>query len=281
MSRTLGDGMMQIIDSHCHLDFDNFEEDIDAVVERAREAGVCRMVTICTKVSAFERVLYVAKRYDDVFCSVGVHPHEAEREGNVTLDRLLELSRHPKVVGVGESGLDYYYDNSPMDAQKTSFRTHIDAARETGLPLIVHSRDADDDMAEMLEAGAREGAYAGVLHCFTAGPELAARAVDIGFYVSLAGIITFKNSESIRETVRDVPMDRLLVETDAPYLAPVPMRGKRNEPAFVRYTHEVLAQVKGVTVDEMAKATTKNFLRLFSKVPPPPEPPSDMTGEKL
>jgi TatD DNase family protein len=263
---------MRIVDSHCHLDFDSFEGDIDAVVERARDAGVCRMVTICTKVSAFERVLAIAGRFDDVFCSVGVHPHEAAREGDVPLERLVELARHPKVVGIGESGLDYYYDNSPVEAQKASFRTHIDAARETGLPLIVHSRDADDDMADMLEEGARQGAFPGVLHCFTAGPDLAARAVAIGFYVSLAGIITFKSAEGIRETVRQVPMDRLLVETDAPYLAPVPMRGKRNEPAFVRHTHETLAQVKGVDVEAMAKTTTENFLRLFSKVPPPSEP---------
>ena len=263
---------VQIVDSHCHLDFDSFEDDLDAVVDRARQAGVCRMVTICTKVSAFEQVLGVAERYEDVFCSVGVHPHEAEREGDVSLDRLLELSRHPKVVGIGESGLDYFYDNSPVDAQKQSFRTHIDAARDSGLPLIVHSRDADADMADMLEAGEREGAFPGVLHCFTAGPELAARAVAIGFYVSLAGIITFKSAESIRETIRQVPMDRLLVETDAPYLAPVPMRGKRNEPAFVRHTHEMLAQVKEVDVETMARATTENFIKLFSKVPPPGEP---------
>ena len=260
---------MRIVDSHCHLDFDSFENDIDAVVERAREAGLCRMVTICNKVSAFDRVLALAERYDDVFCSVGVHPHEAGSEGDVSLDRLMELARHPKVVGIGESGLDYYYDNSPVEAQKASFRTHIAAARETELPLIVHSRDADSDMADMLEEGARDGAYPGVLHCFTAGPELAARAVAIGFYVSLAGIITFKSPESIRETVRDVPMDRLLVETDSPYLAPVPMRGKRNEPAYTRHTNRVLAEVKGVSEAEMAEVTTENFLRLFSKVPPP------------
>ena len=274
MSQDSEQRAVRIVDSHCHLDFDSFDDDIEAVVERAREAGVCRMVTICTKVSEFERVLAIAERFDDVFCSVGVHPHEAEREGAVSLDRLLELARHPKVVGIGESGLDYYYDNAPVEAQKTSFRTHIDAARETGLPLIVHSRDADDDMADMLEEGARAGAFPGVLHCFTAGPELAERAVAIGFYVSLAGIITFKSAESIRETIRRVPMDRLLVETDAPYLSPVPMRGKRNEPAYVRHTHAVLAQVKQVELEAMAEATTDNFLRLFSKVPPP----ADMIG---
>ena len=268
---------IRIVDSHCHLDFDSFEDDLDAVVNRARDAGVCRMVTICTKMSGFDQVLAIAERYDDVFCSVGVHPHEAEREGDVSLSSLVELAKHPKVVGIGESGLDYYYDNSPVDAQKVSFRTHIDAARETGLPLIVHSRDADDDMADMLEEGAQAGAFPGVLHCFTAGPELAARAVAIGFYVSLAGIITFKSAESIRETVRQVPLERLLVETDSPYLAPVPMRGKRNEPSYVRHTHAMLAQVMEVDETVMAKASTDNFLRLFSKVPPPAETPSSKT----
>jgi TatD DNase family protein len=268
MSQGRADRGIRIVDSHCHLDFDSFEDDLDAVVARARDAGVCRMVTICTKMSEFNRVLAIAERYDDVFCSVGVHPHEAEREGDVTLARLVELAKHPKVVGIGESGLDYYYDNSPVDAQKASFRTHIDAARETGQPLIVHSRDADADMADMLEECARAGAFPGVLHCFTAGPELAARAVAIGFYVSLAGIITFKSAESIRETVRQIPLDRLLVETDSPYLAPVPMRGKRNEPSYVRHTHAVLAQVMDVDEAVMAKASTENFLRLFSKVPP-------------
>jgi TatD DNase family protein len=260
---------MRIVDSHCHLDFESFSEDIDAVIERARAAGICRIVTICNKVSEFDRVLPIAERFEEVFCSVGVHPHEAGREGDVALERLIELSRHPKVVGIGECGLDYYYDNSPVEAQKASFRTHIAAARETGLPLIVHSRDADSDMADMLEEGARDGTYSGVLHCFTAGPELAARAVAIGFYVSLAGIITFKSAESLRETVREIPMDRLLVETDAPFLAPVPMRGKRNEPAFTRHTNRVLADLREVGEVEMAETTTENFLRLFTKVPPP------------
>ncbi len=260
---------MRIVDSHCHLDFESFSDDIDAVIGRAREAGICRIVTICNKVSEFDRVLAIAERFDEVFCSVGVHPHEAGREGDVPLERLVELSRHPKVVGIGECGLDYFYDNSPVDAQKASFRTHITAARETGLPLIVHSRDADADMADMLEEGARDGVYPGVLHCFTAGPELAVRAVAIGFYVSLAGIITFKNAESLRETVRQVPLDRLLVETDAPFLAPVPMRGKRNEPAFTRHTNRMLAEVMGIEEAEMAEVTTANFLRLFSKVPAP------------
>ncbi|MGZ0190535.1 MAG: TatD family hydrolase, partial [Alphaproteobacteria bacterium] len=257
---------MRIVDSHCHLDFDNFEGDLEEVVKRAREAGVCRMVTICTKTSSFDRVLAIAERFDDVFCSVGVHPHEAAREGDISLERLVGLTGHPKVVGIGESGLDYFYDNAPREAQKVSFLTHIQAARETGLPLIVHSRDADEDMAEILEEEYRQGPFPGLLHCFTAGPELARRAVAIGFYISLAGIITFKSAESIRQTVVMVPNDRLLVETDAPYLAPVPMRGKRNEPAFVRHTHAVLASVKGVDEAAFAEQTTENFLRLFSKV---------------
>lgn len=260
---------MRIVDSHCHLDFDTFADELDAVVGRARDAGVCRMVTICTKVSQFERILAVAERFDDVFCSVGVHPHEAGSEGDVALARLVEYAEHPKVVGIGESGLDYFYDHAPREAQKQSFRTHIQAARKSGLPLIVHSRDADDDMAEMLEEGYREGAYSGVLHCFTGGPELARRAVEIGFYVSLSGIITFKSAENIRETVRVLPAERLLVETDAPYLAPIPMRGKRNEPAYVAHTHAALAEIRSVEEGAFAKLTTENFLTLFSKVSRP------------
>ncbi|MDA1311434.1 MAG: TatD family hydrolase [Proteobacteria bacterium] len=271
MSPQGGDTAMRIVDSHCHLDFDSFEGDLEEVVKRARDAGVCRMITICTKISAFDAVLAIAERFDDVFCSVGVHPHEAEREGDVTLERLVQLAGHPKVVGIGESGLDYFYDNAPREAQKASFLNHIQAARETGLPLIVHSRDADEDMAEMLEEGYRQGPFPGLLHCFTAGPELARRAVAIGFYVSLAGIITFKSAESIRQTVAMLPADRLLVETDAPYLAPVPMRGKRNEPAFVRHTHAALASVKAVDEAVFAEQTTENFLRLFSKVSRPAE----------
>jgi TatD DNase family protein len=271
MSPQCWDTSMRIVDSHCHLDFDNFEGDLEEVVKRAREAGVCRMVTICTKTSSFDRVLAIAERFDDVFCSVGVHPHEAAREGDISLERLVGLTGHPKVVGIGESGLDYFYDNAPREAQKVSFLTHIQAARETGLPLIVHSRDADEDMAEILEEEYRQGPFPGLLHCFTAGPELARRAVAIGFYISLAGIITFKSAESIRQTVVMVPNDRLLVETDAPYLAPVPMRGKRNEPAFVRHTHAVLASVKGVDEAAFAEQTTENFLRLFSKVTRPTE----------
>lgn len=258
---------MRLIDSHCHLDVCQFDADLDDVVARAREAGICRIVTICNKVSEFDKVLAIAERFEEIYCSVGVHPHEASNEGDVTLETLVEFSKHPKVVGIGESGLDYYYNNAPVSAQKTNFKTHIAASRETGLPLIVHSRDADSDMAEMLEEGYRDGPYPGVLHCFTAGPELAQRALDIGFYISLAGIITFKTADDLRKTVRSVPLDRLLVETDAPFLAPAPLRGKRNEPSFVRHIHANLALLMGVEEEEFAELSTRNFLTLFSKVP--------------
>ena len=226
-------------------------------------------MTISTRISTFPRIRDIAEQYDDVFCSVGIHPHQAGEEAPISVEELVELATHPKVVGIGESGFDYYYDSSPRDAQRRSFTTHIRAAQETGLPLIVHARDADEDTAALLEEEYARKPYTGVLHCFSSGRSLAMRALDIGFYVSLSGIITFKNAEDIRATVRDVPSDRLLVETDAPYLAPVPKRGKRNEPAYVAYTHGALAELRGVSGEEMAADTTRNFFRLFSKVPPP------------
>jgi len=261
-----------IVDSHCHLDFETFEEERDEVIARARRAGVCRMVTISTRISTFPRIRAIAEHYDDVFCSVGIHPNQVAEEEPVSVETLIGLAAHPKVVGIGESGLDYYYDTAPRDAQRQSFTTHIRAAQETGLPLIVHARNADEDTAALLEEEYARKPYTGVLHCFSSGRELAMRALDIGFYVSLSGIITFKNAEDIRATVRDVPEDRLLVETDAPYLAPVPKRGKRNEPAYVAYTHAALADLRGVSEAEMAACTTRNFLRLFSRVPPPAVP---------
>lgn len=258
-----------IVDSHCHLDFDAFAEERDEIVARAERAGVCRMVTISTRVSRFDQVRALAERYPAVYCSVGIHPHQAGEEPAVASGTLVELARHPKVVGIGESGLDYYYDLSPREAQRRSFLAHIEAAQETGLPLIVHTRDADDDTAAILEEAYRKKPYAGVLHCFSGGRELAERAVAIGFYVSLSGIITFKNAESIRETVKVLPAARLLVETDAPYLAPVPKRGKRNEPAYVVHTHAALADLLGMPASELAGITSANFFRLFSKVPAP------------
>jgi len=256
-----------LVDSHCHLDYPGLVEDIDAVVVRASEAGIGRMLTICVKLSEFDRVHDVAKRFDNVWCTVGVHPHEADSETGVTAVRIIEATNSPDVVGIGETGLDYFYDNAPRDEQKACFLAHIEAARETQLPLIIHAREADEDMAEILEAEHAKGAFPFLLHCFSSGPELAQRAVAIGGYVSLSGIITFKKADDIRETVKQLPLERLLVETDAPYLAPVPHRGKTNEPAFTAHTAAKLAEIKGVTPEEIEEITTANFHRLFTKVP--------------
>ena len=253
-----------LVDSHCHLDYLQKDGDLEEVVARARRAGVTRMVTICTKLSEFEQVRAIAARYDDVACSVGVHPHEAGAEGIETPDPLIERAQDPLVVGIGETGLDYFYEHSPREAQAVSFRAHIQAARSTGLPLIVHARDADDDTVTLLrEEHAEHGPFPGVIHCFTAGPGLARAALELGLYISLAGIVTFKKAEELRQTVAEVPLDRLLVETDSPYLAPTPNRGKRNEPSYVRYVAEKLAEVKGLPVEEIERVTTANAVRLF------------------
>ena len=257
-----------LVDSHCHLDFPDFGPDLDGTVTRAREAGVGLMLTIGTKLSQFPGVRAVAERYPDVWCSVGIHPHEAAVEEGDTA-RLVELANHPKVVGFGETGLDFFYEHSPRDAQERGFRAHIAAARQAGLPLIVHTRDADAETGAILAEEMAQGPFTGLLHCFSSGPELAEKAVELGFYISLSGIVTFKKAEELRATVAAVPLDRILVETDAPYLAPVPMRGKRNEPAFVAYTAAKLAEIKGVSSETLAAATTANFLRLFRKVRPP------------
>ncbi len=257
-----------LVDSHCHLDFEDFGEDIDDVVARAGANGVGAMVTICTHLSRFEAVRRVAERYDNIWCSVGVHPHEAGAEGQKAADALVELAGHPKVVGIGETGLDYYYEHSPRAAQRESFRAHIAASRQTGLPLIVHSRDADGEMADILRAEYDLGPFTGVMHCFSSSPALAEAALDIGLYISFSGILTFKKSDEVRAIARDVPVDRLLVETDAPYLAPMPNRGKRNEPAFVVHTAAQLAEVKGLSPDDLAQRTTENFFRLFSRAKP-------------
>ena len=254
-----------LVDSHCHLDFPDFAEELDEVVARARRNGVGGMVTICTRVREFDRILAIARRFDDVYCSVGLHPHDAANEPELDAARLIELAADPKVVGIGETGLDYYYDNSPHAVQQEKFRAHIAAARETGLPLIVHTRDADDDMAAMLREGMKDGPFTCVLHCFSSGRALAEAAVDLGFYVSLSGIVTFKKADELRETVRALPVERLLVETDAPSLAPVPHRGKRNEPAFVTATAACVAELKGLSETELARVTTENFRTLFTR----------------
>jgi len=254
-----------LVDSHCHLDFPDFAEELDEVVARARRNGVGGMVTICTRVREFDRILAIARRFDDVYCSVGLHPHDAANEPELDAARLIELAADPKVVGIGETGLDYYYDNSPRAVQQEKFRAHIAAARETGLPLIVHTRDADEDMTAMLREGMQDGPFTCVLHCFSSGRALAETAVDLGFYVSLSGIVTFKKADELRETVRALPVERLLVETDAPYLAPVPHRGKRNEPAFVTATAACVAELKGLSETELARVTTENFRTLFTR----------------
>lgn len=259
--------MTGLIDSHCHLDFPDFAGELDDVVQRARDAGLARMVTICTRVKKFPQVLAVAERFDDVFCSVGTHPHNADEELDVTCSDLTNISQHSKVVAIGEAGLDYHYDKSPRNAQAQGFRTHIAAARETGLPLVIHARAADDDMISILEEETRAGAFPAVLHCFSSGRRLAERGIELGLYVSFSGILTFKNSQDIRDIARDMPRDKVLVETDAPYLAPVPNRGKRNEPAFTANTADVLARVWDMPVEEVWQRTTDNFYRLFSKVP--------------
>ena len=256
-----------LVDSHCHLDFPDFAPELDAVVSRARDAGIGRMVTISTRVKKQDQIRSIAETYDDVFCSVGTHPHYADEEIEIGTDELLKCAEHPKVVAIGEAGLDYFRNNAPRDAQEKGFRAHIAAARQSGLPLVIHSRDADDDMARILEEETGKGAFPAVLHCFTGGRDLAMRALALGHYISFTGILTFKPSQNLRDLAAELSTDRVLVETDAPYLAPGPYRGKRCEPAYVVETAKVLAQAQGVSLDAVAKQTTENFFRLFSKVP--------------
>ena len=256
-----------LVDSHCHLDFPDFAAERDAIVTRAREQGIGRMVTISTKVHKFQDIRAIAEKYDDVFCSIGTHPHYADKEPEITTADLVKFTNDPKVVAIGEAGLDYFRNNSSVENQTLGFRRHIAAARETGLPLVIHAREADDDVARILEEESAKGAFPFVLHCFTGGPHLAKRGVALGGYVSFSGVITFKKSEALRAIAADVPSDRILVETDAPFLAPEPYRGKRNEPAFVTNTARALAEARKTDFDTIAKQTTDNFFRLFSKVP--------------
>ncbi|HEX3672699.1 MAG TPA: TatD family hydrolase [Rhizomicrobium sp.] len=258
-----------LVDSHCHLDFPEFAPELDAVVARAREAGVGTCVSIGTTLEKFPQVRAIAERFPDVWCSVGIHPHEAETELLSDAVPLIALAQHPRVVGIGETGLDFYYNHSPREPQIANFRAHIAAARELKLPLIVHTRDADDDTIAVLEDEMGKGAFTGLIHCFTGTQMLAGAALEMGFCISVSGIATFKKSEELRAVLKTVPLDRLLVETDAPYLAPMPYRGKRNEPSFVVNTAAMLAELKGVSADELAHATTDNFFRLFSKAKRP------------
>jgi TatD DNase family protein len=254
-----------LVDSHCHLDFSDFAAERDAVVARARAAGVETMLTIGTRLDQFEGVQAIAEAYDGVWCSVGAHPHEAADHATLLAAQLLTLASRPKVIGIGETGLDFHYDLSPRDVQERVFRAHIAASRASGLPLIIHAREADREIARILR---EERPPPGVLHCFSSGRALAEAALDLGFYISISGIVTFRNADELRAIVRDVPIDRLLIETDAPYLAPVPYRGKRNEPAFVAATAAAVAQLKNVDAEQLAAATRDNFFRLFTKASP-------------
>lgn len=254
-----------LVDSHCHLDFPDFAEDLSGVLTRAHDTGVGHMLTICTHVTKFDQVLALAKAHDQVSCTIGIHPHNAGTEPAVSADYLTGLADHPKVVGIGESGLDYHYDFSPRAAQEASFRTHIQACLATGLPLVVHAREADADIEAVLRAEIGNRPFRGVMHCFSSGRELAEAALEMGFHISFSGVVTFKSAEALREIAASVPRDRLLVETDAPYLAPVPMRGKRNEPAFVRHTAELMAELHEMELADFARLTTDNFFALFSK----------------
>ncbi len=256
---------IEITDSHCHLDFDNFDEDRDDVVARAQAAGVTRMVTICTKLRQEPQVRALSERYAPVFYAAGTHPMSVADEPLASVDELIKLAAHPKFVGIGETGLDYHYTAESMDIQQQSLRIHIAAARETGLPLIIHARDADDDMARILTEEYHNGAYSCVMHCFSSSDELAHAALDLGFYLSMSGIAAFSRSTDLRAIFASAPVDRILVETDAPYLAPPPYRGRRNEPGYSIHTAQIGAEVFGMEWPDFARQTQANFDRLFSK----------------
>ena len=253
------------VDSHCHLNYKGLVEDQQGVLARARAAGVSHMLNISTRSSEWDAVLAVAEREDDVMASVGIHPHEADAHPDVTTDMLVARARHPRVIGIGESGLDYYYDHSDRQQQQASFRAHIAAAREAGLPVIVHTRDAEDDTHAILAEEMEGGAFTGVIHCFTASRDFADKALELGLYISLSGIVTFKNARDLQDTAKAVPADRLLIETDSPFLAPVPHRGRPCEPAYVADTARFLAALRDESVEQLATTTSANFFRLFTK----------------
>lgn len=257
-----------LVDSHCHLNFKDFEGDLDEVILRARQANVGMMQTICTKMHEFDTIHTIAKRYPNIYCSVGVHPHEADKHEMVTVDQLVECTKHPKVIGLGETGLDFFYEHSPRKEQEESFRRHIEAARITGIPLIIHTRNAEEDTIRILRDEMGKGSFKGLIHCFTSTKYLADFVLEIGFFISISGIISFKKSNDLRAVVKTVPVERLLIETDAPYLAPVPHRGKRNEPSFVKETNKIVAELKNIDEESCARITTENFFRLFDKAKP-------------
>jgi TatD DNase family protein len=258
-----------LVDSHCHLDFPDFADDLDAIVSRAEAAGVGRMVTISTRVRRIDALLAITARFPNVYCSVGTHPGQAVEENGITSDELIALTMHPKVVALGEAGLDNFYKDGSPEAQERGFRAHIAAARATGLPLVIHTREADESCGRILDDEMAKGPFKAVLHCYTGGRELAMKAIGLGLSISFTGILTFKNSQAIRDIAAELPADRIMVETDAPYLAPGKFRGKRNEPSFVVETAKVLAETRGVTLEQISRQTTENFFRLFDKVPRP------------
>ncbi|MDX2144209.1 MAG: TatD family hydrolase [Rhodospirillaceae bacterium] len=260
--------MSFLVDSHCHLDFPELAAQQDAVMDRARAAGVGHFLTICTHVTRAESIRAIADKYADVSCTVGIHPHEAGKEPAVDTAKLLALAEHPKVVGFGETGLDFFYEHSPRADQDRSFRVHLAAAREARLPVVIHTRDADDETAATIAEEMGKGRFTGLIHCFSSGLQLAETALKFGLYISFSGIVTFKKADTLRDVVKAMPLDRILVETDAPYLAPVPHRGKTNEPAFVAHTAALVAELKGIGRDELAQRTTENFFRLFAKAKP-------------
>jgi TatD DNase family protein len=258
-----------LIDSHCHLDFPDFADDLDAIVARAEAAGISRIVTISTRVRRLQGLLDITTRFPNVYCSVGTHPHHADEEDGIPASELIELAKHPKVIALGEAGLDNFYEHGSREAQERGFRAHIAAARATGLPLVIHTRDADEGCGRILEDEIAKGPFKAVLHCYTGGRELAMKAIDLGLSISFTGILTFKKSDALRALAAELPADRIMVETDAPYLAPGKHRGKRNEPSYVVEVAKVLAETRGVTLEEISRQTTENFFRLFSKVPAP------------
>jgi TatD DNase family protein len=259
---------MRIVDSHCHLDFDVFKEDFPLVLQRAEEADVTVMQTICTKISQFEEIKKIAEKYDNIYCSVGIHPNEVEKEEHATAERLVQYANHPKVIGLGETGLDYYYENSARDLQIKAFKEHIKASRITGIPLIVHTRSADQDTVAIISEEMKIGGFTGLIHCFTSSRELAHSMLELGFYISISGIVTFKNATELQQIIKALPLEKLLVETDSPYLAPVPKRGKRNEPAYTKFVVEFLADMFNKTPAYIAQVTTENFYNLFTKARP-------------
>lgn len=254
-----------IVDSHCHLNYPSMRDDMDGVMDRARTAGVETMLAIATRLSLHDEIIAIAEKYDHVFATVGSHPHEAENEPDVTAQQLMEKTCHEKVIAIGESGLDFHYDYAPRDLQQANFRAHISAARQSGLPLIVHAREADDLCSKILQEEMGQGAFSAVIHCFTASRQFAEASLEMGFYISISGIITFNSAKELQEIAKIIPLERLLIETDAPYLSPVPRRGKPNEPSYVRYTAEFLARLRDESYEQLAGATTDNFYRLFTK----------------